>query len=599
MVRILRIAAFLAAGAALAVLAAAFAAPHLVTADAMRRAVAAEIAGITGQPVTISGRSRFVALPWPTVTVEMIEVGGEGQTNLVSSGGLEARLALWPLLMGRSEVAGVTLYRPQVVLHIDGEGRSNWRAGTSMLSMPQLDSSRGARLGDVTIVDGNIVLRDDQARRRTELADMNGTVSWPFLGSGLTVLGRTRLRGEEIRLQGSVAQPSAVFARDISSVEFTLETPAVRAQVTGNLFAGSELQLEGRMTFSSPSIRSVAAWLLPEVQNAPDIGPLQGTSRLKLVDRTLTLDETRLTADRSRGQGAVALTFDRTRTLVQGTMDFDSIDVRPFMQTQVVLAESGGVLSSERIEADRIGLVDVDFRVSADALRFGATTVRGAALSFLSRDRRIEASLGDGQVFGGRVQGRLVTEARAGGGVRVRAMVAASGIRLEDSLRELFGVVRVAGAGGATVDLTGEGFSAQEVVRSMRGEASLRITQGALAGIDLPTLIRRAERNPVEALLDARGGRTAIEQASATFAIAEARATTEDLLVRGPGYRVAMRGVIEALPPQLSLSGSLASAGDVRQVVELPFVIRGPLTDPVIVPNPEALLRAAPPSRIQ
>lgn len=601
MARALRILAAVVAGFVIVVIGVGVAAPYFVPADALRRTVAGEIAAITGQPVIVGGASRFVAFPWPTVTIEEVQIGGdEGATPLVAGAGLEARLALLPLLGRRTEISGVTLHRPRIAVTIDSEGRSNWRTGASILSMLVADPTTGAdrttRLGELSVRNGSILYRDDQARRRTELAEVDLSISWPFFGSRLTSAGRVRLRGEDVRFQGTLDRPSALFLRDISPVEFNLQTEAFRAQIIGNVLAAREIQVEGRMNINSPSIRRLASWLMPEVQNAPDVGPLQGRSRIRIVDRTLTLDEAQLTIDRSRGEGAIALTFDRTRTSVEGTVDFDTIDARPYLQTQIVIP-TDAVVATEPIRSDSIGTVDVDFRVSAGTLLFGRTTVRSAALSFLSRQGRIEASLGDGQAFGGRVQGRLITEARPGGGVRVRAMVATNSIRTDDALRELFGIVRVAGAGNVTINLSSEGDSVREITHGIQGEATVRLTQGALTGLDLSTLIRRAERSPVEALLDARGGRTIVESATATFRIAAGQATTEDALLRGPGYRVALRGAIAADTASLNFTGVLASVVEGnRPYTELPFVIRGPWADPIVVPNPDGLVRRQAPA---
>jgi hypothetical protein len=63
---------------------------------------------------------------------------------------------------------------------------------------------------------------------------------------------------------------------------------------------------------------------------------------------------------------------------------------------------------------------------------------------------------------------------------------------------------------------------------------------------------------------------------------------------------VNLRGGTTAAPQALNVTGVLSSAPEPnRSVVELPFVIRGPLLDPVVVPNPEALMRRATPGQAE
>jgi AsmA protein len=587
---LLRLGLLLAALAA-AVLLGGLLAPRLVSHERMGRAVAIEISALTGQPVSTSGPARFSLLPWPTVTVADVEVGGEGGgPNLLQAAGLEARLGLLALLVGRTEVTGLELVRPRIALQVDAEGRANWRSGASLVSLlvaeTPVSGERAARLGDLGIRDGQLTFRDDQAGRRTELSDIDLQLSWPSFTSRLSANGRFRLRGETIRFQGSVERPSALIMRDISPVELSFDTGAVRAQINGNALAGRELQVEGRLSFGSPSLRRLARWLAPEAQNAPDIGPVQGAARLKILDRAVTLEEARVTVDRARGEGALTVTFDPRRTSVQGTMDFDTIDARPFFAVEL------GPGSDRPLGGDSFGALDLDLRVSVASLQFGRTTVRSAALAFLSRDGRVEASLGDGRAFGGRVASRIVTERRPGGGVRMRGNASATAVQANDALRELFGVVRLAGTGDLSLTLAGEGGSMREVMAGLAGEATLRVTDGALAGIDLGTLVRRVERSPVEALLESRGGRSSIELASATFRIANGVAVTEDALVRGAGYRVTLRGQADLGGGNLAFNGVLGpGSAEAGRGPELPFVIRGPWTDPVLVPNPEGLIR--------
>jgi uncharacterized protein involved in outer membrane biogenesis len=107
-------------------------------------------------------------------------------------------------------------------------------------------TDRAPRIGDLIIRRGSISYRDDQARRRTELTDADLTVSWPSANSRLTTSGRFRLRGEDIRFQGALDRPANLFARDISPIDLTIDTPAVRAQIGGNVLAATDIQIEGR-----------------------------------------------------------------------------------------------------------------------------------------------------------------------------------------------------------------------------------------------------------------------------------------------------------------------------------------------------------------
>lgn len=588
--------------------------PFIVPADTLRRGVAVQLSSLTGQPVSVGGQSTFRMMPWPTVTISSVVIGGDpGVPPIVEGTAIEASLAPLALLAGRVDVVGVALIEPRIALVVDEAGRSNWRSGVSILTLFTPDDGSGQRpprLGQLEIRRGSLVYRDVPAQRRTTLSDVDLSVFWPQFDSRLTVEGRLRHNGEVLSVKGALARPAALFRGDISALDATLESASLRAQVAGEVFAARDMTVEGNVTFSSPSARRLAQWLVPELVGGPEIGAVQGTARLRARERGLSFEAIRMSVDRTRAEGVLALTFDSARPRVQGTLDFGQLDVTPFLQAQVVPVApqqaaapggpagqvSAGAPEAEALRRDPLGAIDVDLRISVTNLLFGQTTVRDAAVSMLTRDGRAELNLGDGAVYGGRISGRLVIETQPGSQplvARTRAALNLAGIRAEDLLREHFGIVRLVGQGHVAIQLQGEGSTTRAVQESLRGEATFRVANGGLTGLDLAGMMRRAERSPVEALLEARTGRTPIEQASATLRLSGGVIATDDLVMRGQGYRLAVRGQTDLSSRTLNLAGSVqgVSADPARPPLELPFVVRGPWTEPLVVPNPEALMR--------
>lgn len=576
--------------------------PALVSVDGLRRTVATQLASLTGQPISVGGNSRFRMLPWPTVTVDSVVIGGEdGAQPIVEGTALEAGLALWPFLIGRVEVASVSLIEPRIAITTDGLGRSNWRTGDSILTLFVPDEGRGSgprppRLGQLEIINGQIVYRDVPAQRRTVLSQVDLLITWPTIESRLSITGKVRHNGEDLRISSSVARPAALFRSDISAYEVTLETPALRAQLSGEIFAAGQVRIDGQLSFSSPSLKQLTQWLVPELTGGPETGAVQGTARMTARERTISFEAIRLNVERTRGEGVLALTFASERTGIQGTLDFGQIDATPFLTANWPGFSAVTADEAETVRRDPLGAINVDLRLSANTLVIGGTTIREAALSILTRDGRAEVNIGDGAAYGGRVSGRLLVETqqtRTGPSARSRATLNLQSVRLEDVLREHFGIVRLAGVGNINVEVAGEGATTRAIVESLRGEAQMRVSNGNLAGLDLGTMMRRAERSPIEALLEARSGRTAIEAANATIRVANGIVQTEDMLMRGPGYRLTLRGQTDLTTRQLNMTGAVqgVSSDPNRPPPELPFVIRGPWNEPLVLPNPDALIR--------
>ena len=576
----------------------AFVASFLVNADVVRRTVTVYISSIAGQDVTVRGPGTFSLLPLPTVSVSTVQVGGaNGATNVLEAELITGRLSLISLMAGRLELTGLSLVKPRFSFLVDSEGRANWRSGASFLSLfvPDNDGDKGPRLGDVEITGGQLIYRDDRAKRSGEISDINIRISWPLIGSGLTGLGKFSLRGQVVDFHGVLERPSALFRQDISPFELSFTMPAMSAKISGNALAGRDVHLEGQVNFSSPTLRMLSRWLVPEVQNAPDFGPIGGTAQLTIIDRVMKLSNARIAGAGSQGEGTLEFGFGATRTSLQGTMDFDVLNLRPLLDVQVPTKKTSlGV----RIETERIGPIDMDLRLSVAKLNLGGNVIQRAAMSIFSREGRVEASIGDGAVFGGKISGRLTTLAMSGGRVATRATLALSNIQIDDALRATVGFTKLTGIGSLGFDVSGEGKNFDEVLHTLTGEGKIGLVSGVAAGFDIASLARRLDRAVPESLGDARGGRTAIETATATFRISEGIATTQDAIIRGTGYRVALKGNIDTRAQNLALDGTISPqlGSDTLRAFELPFTVRGPWIDPAIALSGDPILRRPQPS---
>lgn len=575
------------------------AASFFMPTDRIRRAVAVYISSISGQTVSVGGNAKFSLLPTPAIEVYHVEVGGTaGRANVLEAEKITAKISLIGLIFGRIEVTGLTLTEPNFSFLVDSAGEANWRSGASLLSLfvPNDDLDKGPHLGDVTIEKGRLVYRDDRARRRSDISDINVAISWPLIGSNLSSNGTFRLHGETISFRGALARPAALFHRDISPFELSFDNQAITAKLTGNALAGGDVHLEGKLSFQSPSMKLLAKWMVPEVQNVPEFGPLNGTAQIAILDRQMTLDGASIKTANSTGEGTLSFTFGEKRTSLQGTMDFDSLEGRPLLDMQIPTSDAARGTS---IDSDRLGPLDVDMRLSVAKLSFGGSIVQRAAVSLFARQGQVEAGIGDGVIFGGRINGRLSVsksgEARAG----ARAILNLSNIQMDDALRAFFGTARATGVGSLALDLSGEGREIEDILHSLRGDGKLRLVSGVVQGFDLTSLARRPERGLSESFAEGKGGRTSIELASASFRIADGVATTDDALIRGTAYRVGLRGFIDPRQRLLNFEGAVSPqiGSEAVRALELPFTLRGPWLEPALAFGSDGFVRK-PPSQL-
>ncbi|MES1155445.1 MAG: AsmA-like C-terminal region-containing protein, partial [Pseudorhodoplanes sp.] len=133
------------------------------------------------------------------------------------------------------------------------------------------------------------------------------------------------------------------------------------------------------------------------------------------------------------------------------------------------------------------------------------------------------------------------------------------------------------------------------LTRTLNGTATLTGRQGALTGLNVEQLLRRLERRPLSAGSEFRSGRTPFETLLVALRITNGTAAVEATSLEGATVKVALAGSASIPSRDLSLKGTAslvaATATDGRAPFELPFVVQGPLDDPLMLPDPEILIR--------
>jgi AsmA protein len=130
------------------------------------------------------------------------------------------------------------------------------------------------------------------------------------------------------------------------------------------------------------------------------------------------------------------------------------------------------------------------------------------------------------------------------------------------------------------------------VTRALNGTASVIARSGALSGINVEQLLRRLQRRPLSGSGDFRSGSTPFDELAINLKIDRGTVSVDDMHIDGPSVKLAVGGQASVPTRDLDLKGmatliSTASADE----FDLPFVVQGPWDDPIMLPDPQALIR--------
>jgi len=202
-------------------------------------------------------------------------------------------------------------------------------------------------------------------------------------------------------------------------------------------------------------------------------------------------------------------------------------------------------------------------------------------------------TVGEAQAYGGLIKGSLSLADRDEG-VDVKSQLNFDEVDLESCLGQLFGLRRLEGKGNIAIAVEGKGGSVLGVTHTLTGTASLSSTNGAIAGLDVAQLLRRLERRPLSGGGEFRTGRTPYDKLSLDLKIVNGKAAVQDLNITGAAVHMAVNGSASIPERDLDLKGTAALVTASRPggaPFSLPFIVQGSWDDPIMLPDPEALLR--------
>jgi AsmA protein len=167
-------------------------------------------------------------------------------------------------------------------------------------------------------------------------------------------------------------------------------------------------------------------------------------------------------------------------------------------------------------------------------------------------------------------------------------------VDLQACAGELFGVNKLSGRGNLGVSLSASGSSPFGLAQSLDGTATLTGHDGAIAGFNAEQLLKRLERRPLSGAGNLRSGSTPYTNLNVALKFADGVATLEDVQIDGPAH-ITLTGTASVPAREFDLKGTAKlTTADTSSGFELPFMVQGPWDDPLIFPDPDALLRRSP-----
>ncbi len=564
---------------------------YLVSADAVRQQVLGEIREVTGLEPVFRGKASVSLFPTGSVNFADV-VLGDAKEPALSAERLTARLRFFPLLIGRVEIADVALENPRIAIDFQPNGQSNWSALIDALTRSQTTAHRLTAFSEMRINGGTVVIRDQARQLNETLYGVEFSLAWPSISKSFGATGRFVWHDAPMDASLTLADFAAALAGSRSGLKLRVSGEPMKAAFEGAISLKPTLKIEGTLAADSPSLRSALVWTGQKPLPGGGFGRFAIKARTNVVGGSISLSSVNVELDGNAAEGVLTFAGDG-RKILQGTLAADALDLAPYVSTIRLLTANERAWNNGRITLDGLAGLDIDLRLSAANVTVSTAKLGRTAVAANLRGGQLVITIGEAQAYGGVIKGSL-TLANSEQNVDVKSQLQFTEVDLEGCLGQLFGLRRLEGKGNIQLAVEGTGDSILAVTQTLNGTATLTGTNGALAGLNVEQLLRRLERRPLSGGGEFRSGRTPYDKITVALKINQGTVTAEDVKVEGATVVLGLAGSASIPARELDLKGTAALVSPPKPGAapfELPFIVQGSWDDPIMLPDPESLIR--------
>jgi AsmA protein len=568
------------------------AAGYLISADAVRSQAMNEIRAVTGLNPILRGSATVSLFPTGRISFDDVALGDAKHPALTAQR-LTARLRFFPLLIGRAEIADVSLERPTIAVDLEPNGRSNWSGLIEALARSQKPSTQShTTFSEMRIDHGTVVVRNDVHKISETLDNVDFSLAWPSISKSFGATGRFVWHDEPLDVTITLGDFPAALAGNRTGLKVRVAGVPMKAAFEGAISVKPTLKVEGTLAADATSLRNALIWFGQKPPPGGGFGHFAIKAQANVMGGKIALSNVNVELDGNSAEGVLTFATDGRQTL-QGTLAADTLDLTPYVSTIRLLTANQREWNSAHITLDGLSGGDLDLRLSAGKVALSNAKLGRTAIAANLRGGNLVVTVGEAQAYGGLIKGSLAI-ANFNDGVDVKSQLHFVDVDLESCLGQLFGLRRLEGKGDISLSVEGAGESVLGVTRTLNGTASLTGSKGALAGLNVEQLLRRLERRPLSGGGEFRTGRTPFDKITVTLKITQGTVKVDDVKIDGSAVRLALAGSASIPARELDLKGTASLVSVARPGAapfELPFIVQGSWDDPIMLPDPEALIR--------
>jgi AsmA protein len=521
-----------------------------------------EVQKQTGRELKIIGDLGLNFFPWLGVEIGETHLGNAAgfSGDFASFKEARASVRLMPLFSKQVEMSTLTLDGFTLNLHQRKDGVNNWDdlkgQGKAEVKEEQAPNgpadplAAGFLLDGVEIRNANISYREEQAGTSYRLADFNLSTKQ---------IGLKRDIPFSIDFRVDLSEPSMAGRYDIEGVANVDPGGLVKVRdlvfkssidLKGQAVSHVETILKSNISFDQKAMKLTAAPFefnadlqgdgLPE---KPTRVGIDTEIQVDLGSTAATLKPLKLSLPGSTALGAFSYRPQGTLKLIDFNLAVDQVNLSRLAPP--VGEEAEATPAAKTADKPAAGAANEAVRslvVNGD-LSIGKITqdkllISDVALRLKMRDGQLRMNPFTAKLYGGLVNNDIQVDLRPAA-PQVKAKAELKGFQVGDYLKAAMDKDVVAGTANLDADIGLTAADAAAIKRSLNGKVSFNVRDGALKGVNIPDMVRRAKAALAgQSVPPASTQETDFTELSGTAQITDGKVKNKDLLMKSPLLRI-------------------------------------------------------------
>jgi AsmA protein len=585
--------------------------------DQVKQEISEKVKEETGRELLITGPLDLSFFPWIKVEIGETHFGNPAgfSGDFASFSRAQASLKLMPLFSGQVEMNTLLFDNFTLNLHQRKDGANNWddlakpgKEGSATKPAAEDDARPVGALAlfleGIDIRNANVSFQDDKAGSTTALSNFNlsagpiglqkdvpFSIDFKINLSDPQIAGDYRIKGiANINLEAGLFNVRELtFDSELAASGLPVETIdlGIKADL---VFDANRMQLQVKpfalqATFKGDEIPNQSAELSVDTEIAFDAKAMAATLKpLSIGFPGGTMQGDFAYAQKGEKQ---QVDFDLTADQIDLDRLVAPVPASPAEVTSDKAADSNtaGVKTAIKPAAKesqglRNLLVDGDLKIGK--LTKDALLISDIFMQIKMRDAVLDISPMTAKLYRGLASNAINVDLR-GAAPKVKARLNLQGFQIGDYLQAAMEKDVVEGTADVNADLKLTAADADTIKRSLNGTAAFKVSEGALKGVNIPDLIRRAKAAlSGQQLPPSSNQKTDFTELSGTAKISDGLVKNDDLAMKSPLLRISGAGSADLLQEQLDylvtakLVASLSGQGgdDLKDLVGVPLPIR-------------------------